>query len=240
MLFEPCRFQQLPQVDEGHFSIRKRRNDVQSFPVGFSKLQQIFDKRFTSRNVKDTFETLGFNFYDGEHIYLYRNRYYFRGLCILPVYGCGALEPVPILSALPLTPFAESRIDSFHIDPIFSQSLWQEGDRLSDSNDIPHIICSISSVERTVQVRPVYDIDNLGIIDSPMQRMRRWFRVGDEVMISAGSNKGRYGLVVKVDDELTIFADNNQHVGGSYSTNELTWSDQLDRYMHLRHGSRHI
>ena len=163
---------------------------VQSFPMGFAKLQQIFDQRFTSRRVDDALETIPLNFPDGECIYLYRKRYYFCGLLILPLYGCGALEPVPVPSTLPMIPFAESKIDSLHIDPIFSQSLWQEGDCLSDSNDIPHTISSINAFERTVAVRLVYDIDEIGITVVPMQDMQRRFHIGDEVIVSAGPNKG--------------------------------------------------
>lgn len=239
-LFEPRQFQGLSQANESHPFGRIESKDVQCFPAGSAILQQIFDNRFTSRNVDDALETVAFNFQEDECIYLYRKRYYLRGLCILPVYGCGALEPAPIPSTLPMTPFAESKIDSPHIDPVFSQSLWQQGDRLSDSHNVPHIICNINMVERSVGVRPTYDIDNVGSFDVPMQEMRRRFRVGDEVMVSAGSNKGRYGLVnFQVNDELTILADNHQQVDISYAVNELTLSDQMDRYMHLRHGSHH-
>lgn len=239
-LFEPHRFQGLPQVNEDDSSTYIANKTVQSFPMGFAKLQQIFDQRFTSRRVDDALETIPLNFPDGECIYLYRKRYYFRGLLILPLYGCGALEPVPIPSTLPMFPFAESKIDSLHIDPVFSQSLWQEGDRLSDSNDIPHTISSINAFERTVAVRLVYDIDGIGITVVPMQDMRRRFRIGDEVIVSAGPNKDRYGFVViEVDNELTIFADNDQHVRISYHVDEFNMSDQVDRYIHLRHGSHH-
>lgn len=206
-LFEPRQFQGLP---ESHPSSRKV---VQNFPAGLAILRQIFDNRFASRDVDDALETVSFNFQEDECVYLYRKRYYFRGLCILPVYGCGALEPAPIPSTLPMTPFAESRIHSSHIDPIFSQGLWQQGDRLSDPHDVPHIICHINMAERTVGVRPTYDIDDEGTFNVPMQAMRRRFRVGDEVMVSAGSNKGRYGLVnFEFNDELTILSDNHQQV----------------------------
>lgn len=212
--FDPCRFQGLPVVDESAPSSIIESRDVQSFLAGNIKLQQIFDEWFTTRNVDDALETVVFNLYDDECIYRYRTRYYLHSLCILPVYGCGALEPVPVLSSLPMTLFIELKIDSLCINPTFSQSLWQEGDCLSDPHDIPHIICSINTVKRTVGVRPVYDIDDLGINVVPMREMQRRFCVRDKVIVSAGSNKGRYGLVVsEANDELTIFADTNQHVG---------------------------
>jgi ribosomal protein L24 len=154
---------------------------------------------------------------DEQQIHLFRKRFYLHGLCILPVYGCGSIEPTPTPSSVNIGPFAESRIDPSSINPLLSQSLWQVGDRVWDNIGSTHVIRKINSAKQTVSI--LLDLDSYDgeEIEMPMKSLRRHFRLGDEVIVCAGVNKGEFGLVnVVCDRELTILTETNSHVRASF------------------------
>jgi hypothetical protein len=133
-----------------------------------------------------------------QEIHKFRRKFYFHGLCILPIYAYGAVEPSTTRTASEITPFAESYIDPGPVDAILSQLHWQAGDRVLHVAD--------NSVYQIADVQLVSESVTLtcpdGVIHLPPLQLRRHFKLGDDLVVLAGSGKGRTGQVVFIGTDL--------------------------------------
>jgi hypothetical protein len=68
-------------------------------------------------------------------IYQFERNLFYRGLLILPIYGYGTMEEIPLPTVDDLILFAESNIDTICINRLLSQLLWQPGDTVCRGNE---------------------------------------------------------------------------------------------------------
>jgi hypothetical protein len=140
-----------------------------------------------------------------ESVYQFKGRLFYRRLLILPIYSYGAVEFVTVPPIDQVIPFAESNIDSVHVNRLLSQLHWQIGDRVSHADglyqlkDIQIENGSVSAIR--IQYPPANET-TMGspLVDLSMNELQRKFLSGDNVVVVAGLHKGLTGSVLRDED----------------------------------------
>jgi len=148
--------------------------------------------------------------------YQFKGHLFYHGLLILAVYSYGIVQEVKVPPVFELIPFAESWIDSVHINPLLSQLHWQAGDRVSHG-DISYKLHDIQIESGSASVVSIYlptgeTTRPSPLIQLPLKELRRDFLSGDGVAVVAGSHKGLTGSVLRNEfGVLHILTDNDGH-----------------------------
>lgn len=148
---------------------------------------------------------LPLTFLDGERapverVYLFQRAKFFKGLLFVYAH-ISTLQPISDVPIAEMAYFVESTIDPPRNNRVFDRMHWRIGDRLESvsSPGFPYIVADIQLEDKTVTV--VNNTDGIQQTEQ-MSMFRRYWRVGDEVRITAGPHKGQSGHIVNVNSSI--------------------------------------